>query len=80
MQYDTKVCVFLHSDGATVDCDCGEREWVVQLPSGWMWVRHEGPGPFLNIEEAEDYASRLSPTHPDVTRCDSSVPDLWILQ
>jgi hypothetical protein len=82
MRYETKVTVYLHSDIAPVPrgfraCDCGDREWLVQLPSGWMWRDHAGPGPFDRLEDAATYAKRLYPNHPDITRCDPSVPDLW---
>ena len=72
MRYDTRVTVFLHNDG-----DCGDREWVVQLPSGWMWRDHAGPGPFTTLHAAGTYAKNLYPNHPDVMRCDPSVPELW---
>lgn len=79
MRYDTKVTVYLHSDEtpAMDRCDCGIREWLVQLPSGWMWRDHSGPGPFEHLQDASTYAQWLYPNHPDITRCDPSVPELW---
>lgn len=76
MDYAHKVTVFLHSDAVVPDCGCGEREWEVQLPNGWMWVDHAGPGPFLELAPAMDYAVTLTPSHPDVTR--SLMPDEWL--
>lgn len=75
--FDRKVAVFLHSDAVIPDCGCGIREWMVQLPNGWMWVDHAGPGSFDTYESAAEYARSLTPNSSDVTR--SFMPDEWVL-
>jgi hypothetical protein len=77
MNYREKVAVYLHSDAVQPDCDCGVREWDVQLPNGWMWVTPSGPGPFTDLEAAVAYAAALTPGHPDVKR--SKMTDEWLL-
>lgn len=74
VRYDEKVTVYLHSD-AIAGCDCGDREWMVQTPAGWMWTTPRGPGPFATLAEAAEYAHSLYPGHPGITR--SLGPSLW---
>lgn len=60
------IWIYFHSDAVIPDCDCGEREWDIQLPEGWWWTHSAGPGPFSSLEEAMTYAISLTPDHPDV--------------
>lgn len=58
--------VSLHSDAVLDLCDCGDREWEVELPLGWHWSTMQGPGPFATLDAAMSYARLLHPEHDDV--------------
>jgi hypothetical protein len=73
----TRVNVYLHSDVAVPGCDCGERDWVVELPDGWMWSTAAGPGSFETMQSAMGFAVTLHPRHRAVQR--SLTPDMWDL-
>ncbi|MGC5078441.1 hypothetical protein [Agrococcus sp. DT81.2] len=60
----TKPFVYLHSDAYDRACDCGEREWEIELARGWYWVRHRT---FFTQAEALSVAARLGPDHPDIS-------------
>lgn len=77
MNTEQKVTLYFHSDVAVPGCDCGDREWEVQLPGGWMWSGHRGPGPFFTLADAMNYAMTLCPNNPDAARAEG--PDLWVL-
>ena len=62
----SKPFVWLHSDIGIPDCSCGDRDWEVQTPHGFMWSDRWGPGSFSTLGAAMDYASSLHEGHPDV--------------
>jgi len=74
MNYREKVTVYLHSDRIE-NCDCGVREWIVQLPVGWRWINARGPAPFGTLADAGTFAQTLFPGHPSVKR--SMTADRW---
>lgn len=69
-----KPVVWLHSDCYISGCDCGEREWQVDLPPGWMYADGEAvpnvKAIFDRHIDAMNYAAQLHPGHPDVKRND----------
>lgn len=68
---DRKPCLWFHSDSYIPDCDCGEREWQIDLPDGFMWLKMRGPGEVVDMEHWPDvieYANSLHPNHPDIVR------------
>lgn len=58
--------VYLHACAVIPECNCGDREWIVQTADGYMWSTMAGPDAFDSMADAIAYARTLHPDHPDV--------------
>lgn len=72
-----KPYVWFHSDSYIPNCDCGDREWQIDLPPGFVWRSMRNPYGDTDPEDWLDvirYANSLHPDHPDIER----VASFWI--